>query len=56
MKQFVQIVAALAIAALVVALWRSPSTAASDVGEIIGWGAGLLQEAVGRFADFVDEL
>jgi hypothetical protein len=53
MNRIVQIIAVLAASVVVVALWRSPSTAAGDVGEVIGWAAGLAQEAVGRFADFV---
>lgn len=56
MNKIVQLIAVLGASVVVVALWRSPSSAAGDVGEILGWAAGLLQEAVGRFADFVGEL
>jgi len=55
MNKIVQIFAVLAVSVVVVALWRSPSTAAGDVGEVIGWTAGLIQEAFGRFADFLAE-
>lgn len=55
MNKFVQVLAALAVSVVVVALWRSPSSAAGDVGEVIGWTAGLVQEAIGRFADFISE-
>lgn len=53
MNKLVQVLGALAAAVLVLAIWRSPATAASDVGDVIGWLAGLVQEAVGRFADFL---
>ena len=53
MNRIVQLVAALAASVVVVALWRSPATAAGDVGEVIGWAAGLAQEAFGRFSDFI---
>ena len=55
MNRIVQIIAVLAASVVVVALWRSPSSAAADVGEVIGWAAGLIQEAFGRFADFLAE-
>lgn len=55
MNKVVQVLAALAVSVVVVALWRSPATAASDVGEVIGWVAGLVQEGIGRFADFISE-
>mgnify|MGYP001827049117 CR=1 FL=1 len=55
MNRIVQITAVLAASVVVVALWRSPGNAAGDVGEVIGWAAGLLQEAIGRFADFISE-
>ena len=48
MNRIVQIIAVLAASVVVVALWRSPSSAAADVGEVIGWAAGLAQEAFGR--------
>ncbi len=53
MNKIVQVLAVLAVSVVVVALWRSPATAASDVGEIIGWSAGMVQEGIGRFADFI---
>ncbi|MFV0318622.1 MAG: hypothetical protein ACK5O2_16870 [Microthrixaceae bacterium] len=52
-NKFVQVLAVLAVSVVVVALWRSPATAAGDVGEVIGWAAGLVQEAIGRFAEFI---
>lgn len=55
MNKLLQVLAVLAASVVVVALWRSPSTAAGDVGEVIGWTAGLVQEAIGRFADFISE-
>lgn len=55
MNKVVQVLAALAVSVVVVALWRSPATAASDVGEVIGWVAGIVQEGIGRFADFISE-
>ncbi|MCP4433889.1 MAG: hypothetical protein GY812_00120 [Actinomycetia bacterium] len=55
MNKIVQLIAVLAASVVVVALWRSPAAAAGDVGEVIGWAAGLVQEAVGRFADFLAE-
>ena len=55
MNRIVQLIAVLAASVVVVALWRSPANAATDVGEVIGWAAGLAQEAVGRFADFLAE-
>lgn len=56
MNKIVQSIGVLALAIVVVALWRSPSSAAGDVGEVVGWAAGLVQEGVERFADFVGEL
>ncbi len=55
MNKLLQVLAVLAISVVVVALWRSPATAAGDVGEVIGWAAGLVQEGIGRFADFISE-
>ncbi len=55
MNKIVQILAVLAASAIVVALWRNPSNAAGDVSDVIGWAAGLAQEAIGRFADFISE-
>lgn len=55
MNKIVQVVAVLAITVVVVALWRSPATAAGDVGDVIGWVAGFVQEGIGRFADFISE-
>ncbi len=55
MNKIVQVLAVLAASVVVVALWRSPATAAGDVGEVIGWTASLVQEAFGRFADFLGE-
>lgn len=55
MNKLFQVLAVLAASVVVVALWRSPATAAADVGEVIGWAAGLVQEGIGRFADFISE-
>lgn len=55
MNKIVQVLAALAVSVVVVALWRSPATAAGDVGDVIGWIAGIVQEGIGRFADFISE-
>lgn len=55
MNKVLQVLAVFAVSVVVVALWRSPATAAGDVGDIIGWAAGLVQEGIGRFADFVSE-
>ncbi len=54
-NKLIQTVAVIAVSVVVVALWRSPATAAGDVGEVLGWAAGLVQEAIGRFADFISE-
>ena len=56
MTKIVQVIGVVAASLVVVALWRSPSTGAGDVGEVIGWTAGLLQSGVERFADFVSGL
>lgn len=55
-NKLVQILAALAIAVVVVALWRSPSTAATDVGEVLGWIGNTIEEAFDKLADFFSEL
>lgn len=55
MNKIVQVIAVLAVSVVVLALWRSPATAASDVGDVIGWTAGIVQEGIGRFADFISE-
>ena len=53
MNRIVQLIALLAVSVVVVAIWRTPGGAAADVGEVIGWAAGLVQEAFVRFADFL---
>ncbi|MCB1270493.1 MAG: hypothetical protein KDB31_03655 [Microthrixaceae bacterium] len=55
MNKLVQVLAALAVSVVAVSLKRNPATAAGDVGEVIGWVAGLVQEGIGRFADFISE-
>ena len=52
-NKFLQVIAALAIAVVVVALLRSPSTAASDVGEVLGWVGNTLEEAVDKISEFL---
>ena len=56
MKSTVQVIALLAVAVLVVTIWRDQGAAATSVGDVIGWVAGLLQESVEKFAGFVQEL
>lgn len=55
MGKIFQLLIVVAASLVVIALWRSPSTGAGDVGEVVGWTAGLLQQGVERFADFVSE-
>lgn len=53
MKNLAVPLAALAVAFLVFAVWRSPATAAGDVTHILGNVGTLLQEALSKVSDFV---
>lgn len=41
---------------MVLAIWRSPTVAAQDVGDLVGNAAGFLQEALGKVAEFLNSL
>jgi hypothetical protein len=56
MTKIFQVLGVVVASLVVVAFWRSPSTGAADVGEVVGWTVGVLQAGVERFADVVGRL
>jgi hypothetical protein len=56
MKTMVNTVAVLVVSAFVVAMWRDAGGAAQSVTDVVGWAAGLVQEAVGHLSEFVQQL
>jgi hypothetical protein len=53
MKKMAQPVAALAVGFLVLAIWRSPATAAADISHVLGNVGSFLQEALQKVAEFL---
>ncbi len=53
MKKVAQPVGMLAIGFLVLAIWRSPATAAADVGHVLGNVGTFLQEVLAKLAEFL---
>ncbi len=53
MKNVAQGVAVLAVGLLVLAIWRSPATAAADVTHVLGNVGTFLQEVLAKVAEFL---
>lgn len=53
MKKVAQPLAVLAVGFLVLAIWRSPATAAADVTHVLGNVGGFLQEVLAKVAEFL---
>ena len=53
MKKMAQPVAALALGFLVLAIWRSPATAAADISHVLGNVGTFLQEVLQKTAEFL---
>jgi hypothetical protein len=53
MKMMAQSVAVLAVGFLILAIWRSPATAAADVGHVLGNVGTFLQEVLAKLAEFL---
>lgn len=53
MKKMAQPVAVLAVGFLVLAIWRSPATAAADVTHVLGNVGTFLQEVLSKVAEFL---
>lgn len=53
MKNVAQAVAVLAVGFLVLAIWRSPATAAADVTHVLGNVGTFAQEVLLKVADFL---
>jgi hypothetical protein len=53
MKKMAQPMAMLAVGFLVLAVWRSPATAAADVGHVLGNVGTFLQEVLAKLAEFL---
>ena len=53
MKKMAQPLAVLAVGFLVLAIWRSPATAAADVSHVLGNVGTFLQEVLAKIAEFL---
>ncbi|HNJ70572.1 MAG TPA: hypothetical protein PKX97_15050, partial [Microthrixaceae bacterium] len=53
MKKVAQPLMALAVGFLILAIWRSPATAAADVTHILGNVGTFLQEVLSKVAEFL---
>ncbi|UDY37331.1 hypothetical protein [Dermatobacter hominis] len=53
MKKMAQPVAALALGFLVLAIWRSPATAAADISHVLGNVGTFLQEVLQKLSEFI---
>jgi hypothetical protein len=53
MKKLAQPAAMLAVGFLVLAVWRSPATAAADVSHVLGNVGNFLQEVLAKVAEFL---
>jgi hypothetical protein len=53
MKKLAQPAAMLAVGFLVLAVWRSPATAAADVSHVLGNVGTFLQEVLSKVAEFL---
>jgi hypothetical protein len=53
MKKLAQPAAMLAVGFLVLAVWRSPATAAADVSHVLGNVGTFLQEVLTKVAEFL---
>ena len=41
---------------MILAIWRNPATAASDFGTVLGNMGTFMQEALGKFGEFIGNL
>jgi hypothetical protein len=53
MKKLAQPAAMLAVGFLVLAIWRSPATAATDIGHVLAIIGTFLQEVLAKLAEFL---
>ena len=53
MKKLAQPAAMLAVGFLVLAVWRSPATAAADIGHVLANVGTFLQEVLAKLAEFL---
>ena len=53
MKKMAQPAAMLAVGFLVLAIWRSPATAAADITHVMGNVGTFLQEVLAKIAEFL---
>lgn len=53
MKKVAQPMLALAVGFLILAIWRSPATAAGDVTHVLGNVGSFLQEVLAKIAEFL---
>jgi hypothetical protein len=56
MKKMAQPLVMVAAGFLILAIWRSPATAATDVGNVLGTLGTVLQEALTKITEFVGAL